>query len=60
MKTIQMVIGALLLLVGGVWILQGMGVLTGSVMTGQSQWLYIGIGVVLVGAGVIYRARRRL
>lgn len=60
MKTIQMVIGALLLLVGGVWILQGMGLLTGSVMTGQSQWLYIGIGVVLVGAGVIYRARRRL
>jgi LPXTG-motif cell wall-anchored protein len=59
MKTIQMLIGGLLLLVGGVWILQGVGVLAGSVMTGQSLWLYIGIGVMLIGVGVIYRARRR-
>lgn len=59
MKIIQMMIGGLLLLIGGVWILQGVGVLAGSVMTGQSLWLFIGIGVMLVGAGVIYRAGRR-
>jgi len=59
MKRIQLVLGALLLLVGGVWMLQGAGVLAGSVMTGQSLWLYIGIGVMLAGAGVIYHTRRR-
>jgi heme A synthase len=39
----------ILLLLGLVWTLQGAGVLGGSVMTGQRQWLVIGLVLVVVG-----------
>ncbi len=41
--------GIILLLVGALWILQDLGVVGGSFMTGQSQWLYIGIDTAAVG-----------
>jgi hypothetical protein len=50
--------GALLILLGLVWTLQGANVLAGSVMSGQGQWLYIGIVLVVLGAGIIYWVRR--
>lgn len=59
MKLFGTVAGVLLILVGLIWILQGANILLGSVMSGQSQWLYIGIVVVIVGAGIIYWVRRR-
>lgn len=43
--------GVMLTLVGAVWSLQGLGVITGSPMTGQGLWL--GIGLVLVVAGLV-------
>jgi hypothetical protein len=53
-------VGAVLVLVGAVWFLQGVGVLQGSVMTGQSLWLVVGavafvLGVVLVYLGISRR-----
>lgn len=59
MKLFGTIAGILLLLVGLLWILQGANILSGSVMSGQSQWLYIGIVVALVGAGIVYWVRRR-
>jgi LPXTG-motif cell wall-anchored protein len=59
MKLFGTIAGALLILIGLVWILQGANVLLGSVMSGQSQWLYIGIVVAIAGAGLIYFVRRR-
>ena len=59
MKLFGTIVGALLVLLGAVWILQGANILGGSVMSGQSQWLYIGIILALVGAGIVYWARRR-
>jgi len=41
--------GIVLLLLGAVWALQGAGILGGSVMSGQSQWLLIGAVMVVVG-----------
>jgi hypothetical protein len=41
--------GLILLLLGLVWVLQGAGVMKGSVMTGQKLWLVIGIVVAVVG-----------
>jgi hypothetical protein len=35
--------------IGAIWTLQGANILGGSFMSGQSQWLYIGIAVVIVG-----------
>ena len=59
MKLFGTIAGILLLLVGLLWILQGANILGGSAMSGQSQWLYIGIVVALVGAGIVYWVRRR-
>ena len=53
-------LGIVLALVGLLWILQGAGLVGGSFMTGQSQWLYIGIVTAIVGAGLFgWDARRR-
>ena len=50
------IIGAILVLVGAVWVLQGLNVLPGSFMTGQLKWAVYGaisavVGVVLIVAG---------
>jgi hypothetical protein len=49
--------GVLLLLVGAVWIAQGVGVAHGSSMTGQSQWAFIGAVAVAVGLALLLAAR---
>ena len=59
MKLFGTIAGALLILVGLLWILQGSNIIGGSGMSGQSQWLYIGIIVALAGAGIVYWVRRR-
>jgi len=51
------VIGALVVLVGTIWTLQGLGVIGGSVMSGKTLWAVIGpivgvVGLVLIGVGV--------
>lgn len=43
------VLGVLLMLVGIVWILQGINVLPGSFMTGQMKWAIYGVITVVVG-----------
>lgn len=61
MKALGMGIGALMILIGLVWTLQGLGYLEGSPMTGDEKWAIIGpllagIGVALVW--VAFRGRR--
>lgn len=56
------VVGAVLVVLGAVWFLQGIGVLTGSPMTGQQVWTVIGLVMVAGGvalAMVGLRRRRR-
>jgi hypothetical protein len=57
-RWMQLVAGVLLALVGLVWALQGAGVLPGSVMSGEREWLVIGTVVVVVGAALAARAWR--
>ncbi len=59
MKIAFNVVGALLLFVGIVWILQGIGVLPGSFMTGQSRWAIYG-GVTFIAGAVLLVANRRI
>lgn len=54
MRLVGTIIGILALLLGGLWVLQGSGVIGGSVMSGQSQWLYIGIAMVVVGLALVW------
>lgn len=50
----------LLILVGIMWFLQGVNVLAGSSMTGDSKWAMIGGACVIVGIGAwLYVASRR-
>jgi hypothetical protein len=53
------IVGIIALLIGLLWILQGSNVIGGSVMSGESQWLYIGVAVALGGAVIVWWANRR-
>ncbi len=53
------VIGVVLVLMGGLWFLQGMDVLRGNVMSGQPQWVFIGVVVAVLGLGLLFFANRR-
>ncbi len=46
--------GAILMLVGLVWALQGLNVLGGSGMSGHSLWLFVGAVVAAAGVWLIY------
>src|SRR4051794_20560410 len=54
----RLVIGAVLVIVGAVWIGQGVGAIGGSFMTGEAAWAVIGAVFVLLGLALISGARR--
>jgi len=62
MKLFFIILGCLLILVGGVWALQGLNVLTQGAMAGHSRWTLIGGvlaagGIVLVVVGALRKKR---
>jgi uncharacterized integral membrane protein len=59
MHWVKLIGGVILLLLGLVWALQGVDVLGGSGMSGQSQWLFIGAVVGIFGLWLIYGSLRR-
>ncbi len=60
MKIILTIIGVILLLAGIVWILQGINVLPGSMMSGHIQYSILGIVVGVSGALMIFFTHRRV
>ncbi|MDQ3864866.1 MAG: hypothetical protein M3317_15470 [Actinomycetota bacterium] len=57
-----LIVGGLMILMGGVWTLQGIGVLPGSFMTGQPLWAVIGAVFLAVGGSLVlvgFRLNRR-
>ncbi|MER8832656.1 hypothetical protein [Mesorhizobium sp. M0909] len=61
MRLIKNLLALIVLAIGVLWMLQGIGVIGGSFMTGQSQWLYVGIVTALVGlAGLAWANRSRV
>ncbi len=58
MRIVGTVAGVLLALIGGVWMLQGVGVLPGSFMTGQTKWAVYGAITFVVGLVVVWLSRR--
>jgi hypothetical protein len=59
MRIVFNVLGVLLLLVGCVWFLQGINILPGSFMTGQTQWAIYGGLLLVAGIGLLISANRR-
>jgi hypothetical protein len=61
MKWVMLVLGVLLVLAGVVWTLQGLDLMGGSSMSGNSMWAVIGpitaiVGLILAVAGLRRRA----
>ena len=59
MRIARTVVGIVCLIVGGVWFLQGINILPGSFMTGQTKWAVYGGILLLVGIGLLIAANRR-
>jgi len=54
----MVLIGIVLAIVGGVFTLQGVGVLGGSFMSGSATWAVIGIAMVIAGITLYGRGTR--
>jgi uncharacterized membrane protein HdeD (DUF308 family) len=59
MKISLNLLGAVLILMGCIWILQGVNILPGSFMTGQIRWAVYGAIAVAVGVALLLTANRR-
>ena len=59
MKIAANVLGVILVLVGIVWILQGINVLPGSFMTGQIQYAILGAVLGVGGLALLFYTNRR-
>jgi LPXTG-motif cell wall-anchored protein len=59
MKIVWSIIGIVLILAGGVWFMQGVDVLPGSLMSGHIQWAIVGGLAILLGAGLLLYVNRR-
>ncbi len=59
MRIFLTIIAVLLILAGSVWFLQGIGILPGSLMSGQIQWAVYGGIAVIAGIGLVVFANRR-
>jgi hypothetical protein len=58
MRIFLNVVGAVLVIFGAIWFLQGINVLPGSFMTGQIRWAVYGGIAVAVGIALLLTARR--
>ena len=59
MKPVAVLVGFLLALSGSVFFLQGIGVLHGSTMTGETTWAIIGPILAVVGAALVVVGLRK-
>lgn len=58
-KNLQAGLGILLVLMGGIWTLQGLDVIKGSaLMSGKTLWAVIGPIVAVIGVVLVARALR--
>ena len=59
MRWVLIIVGALLILSGVVWTLQGLDVLGGSSMSGSTIWAVIGPVAAVIGAVLFLRGVRK-
>ena len=58
-KPVLITIGVILVVLGGVWALQGLGFIGGSAMTGSTLWAIIGPIIVVAGIVLVVLGFRR-
>jgi hypothetical protein len=59
MRIVLNVVGVLLVLLGGIWVLQGINVLPGSFMSGQMRWAVRGCILIVAGLAALLWANRK-
>jgi hypothetical protein len=59
MKVTLDIVGAVLVLLGAIWFLQGINVLPGSFMTGQTKWAIYGGIAIIAGISLILASNRK-
>jgi len=59
MKIALSVVAVLLIIMGAIWALQGLSLIGGSFMVGQTRWITIGALTIVIGAGLLYYARKQ-
>jgi len=59
MRIFRTILGILLVIIGGIWVLQGINILPGSFMTGNIQWAIYGGIAVVIGIVVIAWAQKK-
>ena len=55
---LEMVPGLALVVTGEIWLLQGLGKLPGSFMTGSFPWVIVGAITMLIGIAFLVRVAR--
>ena len=58
-KALPLVLGAVMVVVGLVWTLQGLGYIAGSPMTGVTLWAVVGPLVAVIGLALMIVGMRR-
>lgn len=59
MTLLRRIAGALLVIAGGVWFLQGINIIPGSFMTGETRWAIYGALTILAGLFLIFGLNKR-
>lgn len=59
MRQLLIGLGVVMILLGGLWTLQGVGLLPGSFMTGQSFWATVGLLLLIAGVVLCIIGARR-
>jgi hypothetical protein len=58
LRYVLLIVGGLMVLVGVVWLLQGVGILPGSFMTRQAFWAVMGAICLVVGGLLVFAGLR--
>jgi hypothetical protein len=59
MRWLKAIVGVVFVVFGVLWTLQGLNVVQGSFMSGQTTWLVIGIILALLGVWLLWSLRAR-
>ena len=59
LRILATILSGPMLLIGIIWVLQGLNILPGSFMTGQIIWAIYGVPLALAGGGLVWWVNRR-
>ena len=57
LRWLKAILGIVFVASGALWMLQGLNVVQGSMMSGQTMWFVIGVIVALLGAWLLWTIR---